>query len=71
MPKIWNKENVKRFVDVFGGSGTIAINSGYKNVTINDNNNELVDIYKTFKTKTSTEIYNYIYKTIIEAKFEF
>ena len=45
------------------------MNSGYENVTINDNNNELVDIYKAFKTKTSTEIYNYIYKTIVQAKF--
>ena len=45
------------------------MNSGYENVTINDNNNELVDIYKAFKTKTSTEIYtNYIYKIIVQAK---
>ena len=27
------------------------MNSGYENVTINDNNNELVDIYKAFITR--------------------
>ena len=69
MPKIWSKDNVKCFANIFGGS-IVAMNSGYENVTINDSNNELVDIYKTFKIKTSTEIYNYIYKTIIEAKLK-
>ncbi len=45
-----DKENVKCFVNIFGGS-IVAMNSGYENITINDNNNELVDIYKAFITR--------------------
>ena len=37
-------------LNIFGGS-IVAMNSGYENVTINDNNNELVDIYKAFITR--------------------
>ena len=50
MPKIWSKDNVKCFANIFGGS-IVAMNSGYENVTINDSNNELVDIYKHLKQR--------------------
>ncbi len=64
MPIIWSKENVKIFVDVFGGSGTVSMNLGYENVTINENKNKLVYItiiQAKLRTKEGFEKYKNYY----------
>jgi len=66
LKKVWQTHG-NRFIDLFGGTGTVAMNSGYDNVVLNDANQNLYSIYKELvsdKYKNATEIYNYIQEQI-------
>lgn len=68
MPVIWSIKGVDRFIDVFGGTGVVAMNAGFDNAILNDSNSTLTSIYKEIANNKPTDIKNYIYKTIDEYK---
>ena len=53
------------FVDIFGGSGLVALNTQYKKVLINDNNPVTIELLNYFKDNSAKHIFRDI-DTIIE-----
>ena len=63
MPFLNNQSN--KFVDVFAGSGLVALNSDCDEIILNDSNKITVSLLKYFKKNSSTKIINDIDKIII------
>lgn len=49
-------KNGSKFIDVFAGSGLVAINSGYKKIHLNDYNPVTIELLNYFLTKSHIEI---------------
>jgi len=54
MPYINNKSNT--LIDIFGGSGLVALNSDCENIVINDNNPITISLLNYFKNNSSDSI---------------
>lgn len=60
--------NICTFYDLFGGGGTVAINSKAKDIVYNDINFNVVNLLKYISSHDPSTMYDYILKTI--KKFE-
>lgn len=58
-------QDAKVFIDLFGGSGIVGINSNVKQIIINDSNLFLIGIYKGIQTNSPNVAWDLI-KTIID-----
>ncbi len=58
-------QDAKVFIDLFGGSGIVGINSNAKQIVINDSNLFLIGIYKGIQTNSPDVAWDLI-KTIID-----
>jgi len=54
------KENVNQFIDLFGGSGVVSINVPYKNVTYNELNHNIVNLFKMLIDTPYEEVIKHI-----------
>ncbi len=62
------KEEVKQFIDLFGGSGVVSLNVPYTDITYNELNSNIFNLlYKIFNTKPDITI-NHIKKRVSEFK---
>lgn len=59
-------KDINIFVEPFGGSGIVSMNTPANKYIINDSNKFLYDLYSLFKTTNSNEIINHIEKRIEE-----
>ncbi len=57
-------KNINTFVDLFCGGCNVGINADCKQVTFNDYNHELMDLYSTFQRLDMESILRYIYEII-------
>lgn len=56
--------NINTFVDLCCGGGNVGINVPCKRVILNDSNNALISILKSFTTIPQQNIFDFIYSTI-------
>lgn len=54
------------FVDLFGGSGVVSINVPYQNITYNEINHNIVDIFKMLISKEPEEIIEHIQQRMLQ-----
>ncbi len=54
------KEEVKQFIDLFGGSGVVSINVPYENITYNELNHNITNLFKMLVETPPKEIINHI-----------
>ncbi len=54
------KETVNEFIDLFGGSGVVSINVPYENITYNELNHNITNLFKMLIETPPKEIINHI-----------
>lgn len=54
------KETVDEFIDLFGGSGVVSINVPYENITYNEINHNITNLFKMLIETKPNEIINHI-----------
>lgn len=59
-------ENIRTFVDLFCGGCNVGINISAKKIVFNDNLSYLIELYKTFNSKSKEEILAHIEKRIAQ-----
>lgn len=59
-------ENIETFVDLFCGGCNVGINISAKKIIFNDNLSYLIELYKTFNSKSRREILAHIEKRIAQ-----
>lgn len=60
------KETVDEFIDLFGGSGVVSINVPYENITYNEINHNITNLFKMLIETKPNEIINHIKHRVIE-----
>lgn len=60
------KETVNEFIDLFGGSGVVSINVPYENITYNELNHNITNLFKMLIETPPKEIINHIKHRVIE-----
>lgn len=60
------KETVSEFIDLFGGSGVVSINVPYENITYNELNHNITNLFKMLVETEPKEIINHIKSRIDE-----
>ena len=58
--------NIDTMIDLFSGSGIVALNTKANKYIVNDIDSNLIDLYNLFKTKDKNEIINHIENRINE-----
>ena len=59
-------KDMKRFIDVFGGTGTVSLNVECENILLNDKDKHLYDLYSMFKDYTAEKIIQMVEDNINE-----
>lgn len=59
-------QNINTFVDLFGGSGVVSINTNANKYIINDIDKNLISLYEIFKNNSEKEIISHICQRIEE-----
>lgn len=59
-------DDINIFIDLFGGSGVVSMNTKAKKYVVNDMDSNLYDLYQMFKTKDSQAIIDHIENRIDE-----
>lgn len=59
-------KNIRTFVDLFCGGCNVGINISAKKIVFNDNLSYLIELYKTFNSKSKEEILAHIKKRIAQ-----
>ena len=57
-------KEIDTFVDMFCGGGNVGINVEANKLLLNDNLLYIVDLYRQFKSMTTTEVVNYVEQRI-------
>lgn len=70
LPKL-NSTDFSEFVDVFAGSGLVAINSEYNEIVLNDNNKNLIELIEYFYINSSKKIINDVETLISDYKLTY
>lgn len=60
------KENVKQFIDLFGGSGVVSLNVPYDNIIYNEINHNITNLFKTLIETEPSKTIGHISKRIEE-----
>lgn len=60
------KETVSEFIDLFGGSGVVSLNVPYENITYNEINHNITNLFKMLIETKPKEIINHIKHRVIE-----
>lgn len=60
------KEIVSEFIDLFGGSGVVSLNVPYKNITYNELNHNIANLFKMLVETKPKKIINHIKQRVIE-----
>ena len=60
------KETVSEFIDLFGGSGVVSINVPYENITYNEINHNITNLFKVLVETEPKKIINHIVSRIDE-----
>ena len=60
------KETVSEFIDLFGGSGVVSINVPYENITYNELNHNITNLFKVLVETEPKKIINHIVSRIDE-----
>lgn len=60
------KETVSEFIDLFGGSGVVSLNVPYENITYNELNHNITNLFKMLVETEPKEIINHIKHRVIE-----
>lgn len=68
LPRFPKENEIGKFIDLFGGSGTVSLNVSYKNIIYNELNENIVNLLKIFKNSNEDEIIEHIIKRINEYK---
>ena len=53
-------KDINNMIELFGGSAVVSMNTEAKRYYVSDINNNLVDLYKLFKSHNQDEIINHI-----------
>lgn len=64
-------KQINTFVDLFCGGCNVGINVTAKNIIFNDNLLYLIDLYKSFNTKSTQEIIEHVENRIVEYQLSF
>lgn len=64
------KENIKKFVDVFGGGYNVGVNMDASQIVYNDYNHKVVELIEMFKNTETKDLVKYIFKVQQRYKLE-